>query len=447
MLRNSQTLIASALSPTKSAKWLHFLALALAAVLLPAARCQTSITQNNLIQNGGFDSGSTNWSAQGGGYYFYNDGAENLLSLGWWDGCSFWQNTGATIQPGINYVLTIRAKVGQAPLTGVQFQLQDVTAGWTTLSNLNFTFPDTNNWWVFSEYISSNTLSGAIEDTFAVGVKLNETPTTQYGWLWVDWLQLAPAIPQFTLQPQNTTGFNFSSATFTAMAIGAVTNSTGPGAALLYQWYKSPATLLAGATNSTLTLTNLASGTAGSYYVVATGPYGSNTSSNASLTIIPLTITLNGTNLGRVFEGIGAVSASSTSRLLIDYPEPQRSQILDYLFKPNYGAALQHLKVEIGGEVNSTAGCEATHQRTAAETNFTRGYEWWMMQQARLRNPAILLDILAWGGTRVDWQRDLLLAGHGQLYSQFPQRGEKCLWFEYQLYRRAQRNGQQSGLD
>lgn len=41
---------------------------------------------------------------------------------------------------------------------------------------------------------------------------------------------------------------------------------------------------------------------------------------------------------GRTFEGIDAVSAGASSRLLIDYPEPERSEILDYLFKPDYGA-------------------------------------------------------------------------------------------------------------
>lgn len=100
---------------------------------------------------------------------------------------------------------------------------------------------------------------------------------------------------------------------------------------------------------------------------------------------------------GRVFQGLGAVSAGASSRLLIDYPETQRSQILDYLFKPNYGAALPHLKVEIGGEVNSTDGTEPTHQRTATDTNYNRGYEWWLMQQAVARNPNIQLDSLAWG--------------------------------------------------
>src|ERR1019366_6805704 len=108
-------------------------------------------------------------------------------------------------------------------------------------------------------------------------------------------------------------------------------------------------------------------------------------------------VVLDGQSGGRTFDGLGALSAGASSRLLVDYPEPQRSQILDYLFKPNFGAALQHLKVEIGGEVNSTDGTEPTHMRTRNEENYTRGYEWWLMQQAKLRNPGVLLDSLAWG--------------------------------------------------
>ncbi|HCT29193.1 MAG TPA: hypothetical protein DIW31_00300, partial [Bacteroidales bacterium] len=53
---------------------------------------------------------------------------------------------------------------------------------------------------------------------------------------------------------------------------------------------------------------------------------------------------------GRTYEGIGALSAGASTRLLIDYPEPYRGQILDFLFKPKFGASLQHLKVEIGGD-------------------------------------------------------------------------------------------------
>lgn len=124
-------------------------------------------------------------------------------------------------------------------------------------------------------------------------------------------------------------------------------------------------------------------------------------------------IAIDGKGTGRVFEGIGAVSAGASSRLLIDYPEPYRSQILDYLFKPSYGASLQHLKVEIGGDVNSTDGSEPSIARTRGEMahpNFNRGYEWWLMEEAKKRNPKIILDSLAWGAP--GW------IGHGRFYSQ-----------------------------
>src|SRR5579885_931530 len=104
------------------------------------------------------------------------------------------------------------------------------------------------------------------------------------------------------------------------------------------------------------------------------------------------TVVLNGAATGRTYEGLGALSAGASSRLLIDYPEPYRSQILDYLFKPGYGAALQHLKVEIGADVNSTDGSEPSHMRTPEDQNYKRGYEWWLMEQARKRNPEIILD-------------------------------------------------------
>jgi len=108
-------------------------------------------------------------------------------------------------------------------------------------------------------------------------------------------------------------------------------------------------------------------------------------------------IVLDGNAKGRVFDGLGAASAGASSRLLIDYPEPQRSQILDYLFKPGYGAALQHLKVEIGADVNSTDGSEPSHMRTASDHDSTRGYEWWLMAEAHKRNPLVILEILPWG--------------------------------------------------
>ena len=110
----------------------------------------------------------------------------------------------------------------------------------------------------------------------------------------------------------------------------------------------------------------------------------------------PLAVTLNGQDSGLRFDGVGATSAGASSRLLINYPEPQRSQILDFLFKPYYGASLQTLKVEIGSDGNSTDGSEPTHMRTADDENYERGYEWWLMKEAKRRNPAIALQALAW---------------------------------------------------
>lgn len=106
---------------------------------------------------------------------------------------------------------------------------------------------------------------------------------------------------------------------------------------------------------------------------------------------------------GRTFEGIGALSAGASSRLLIDYPEPYRSDILDYLFKPRFGANLWHLKVENGGDINSTDGSEPAYAHTLDEflnpqpAFFNRGYEWWLIKEAKKRNPDIKIEILQWG--------------------------------------------------
>ncbi|XP_030885315.1 galactocerebrosidase isoform X3 [Leptonychotes weddellii] len=101
--------------------------------------------------------------------------------------------------------------------------------------------------------------------------------------------------------------------------------------------------------------------------------------------------------LGREFDGIGAVSGGgATSRLLVNYPEPYRSQILDYLFKPNFGASLHILKVEIGGDGQTTDGTEPSHMHYALDENYFRGYEWWLMKEAKKRNPNIILMGLPW---------------------------------------------------
>ncbi len=112
----------------------------------------------------------------------------------------------------------------------------------------------------------------------------------------------------------------------------------------------------------------------------------------------PNVVVIDGAGQGRTFDFIGGLSGGGgTSRLLYDYPPRQQAEILDYLFKPGYGAALQLLKVEIGADTDTTNGAEASHERTRTDQNYHRGYEWWLMQQAKLRNPNIKLYGLEWG--------------------------------------------------
>jgi hypothetical protein len=126
---------------------------------------------------------------------------------------------------------------------------------------------------------------------------------------------------------------------------------------------------------------------------------------------------------GPVFGGIGAISGGgATSRLLIDYPEPQRSQLLDLMFKPLSGAALSILKVEVGGGAFTSDGAEASHAYTADDRSphrFDRGYEFWLMREAKLRNPNIVLYGLPWsfpawvgGGSGSPWHNLSLPASY-----------------------------------
>jgi O-glycosyl hydrolase len=108
------------------------------------------------------------------------------------------------------------------------------------------------------------------------------------------------------------------------------------------------------------------------------------------------TITIDGRRPGPVFDGIGAISGGGgNSRLLIDYPAKQRTQILNYLFGPG-GADLQILKLEIGGDANSSDGAEPSVEHSRGQIDCQSGYEWWLAKQALARNPRIKLYGLQW---------------------------------------------------
>jgi uncharacterized delta-60 repeat protein len=85
--------------------------------------------------------------------------------------------------------------------------------------------------------------------------------------------------PTITLQPTNQTAYAGFIASFNAMATGSLP--------LSYQWSLN-GTNIAGATNTSLTLTNVQLNQAGNYTVLVTNLYGSVLSSNAVLTVYPV---------------------------------------------------------------------------------------------------------------------------------------------------------------
>jgi galactosylceramidase len=101
------------------------------------------------------------------------------------------------------------------------------------------------------------------------------------------------------------------------------------------------------------------------------------------------------------FDGIGGISGGgATSRLLVDYPPEAQAEILDFLFKPNFGSSLHMLKVEIGGDSQSTDGSESSHMHARDDLDLDRGYEWWLLKEAKKRNPNILTYGLPWAFPR-----------------------------------------------
>jgi hypothetical protein len=126
-----------------------------------------------------------------------------------------------------------------------------------------------------------------------------------------------------------------------------------------------------------------------------------------------VSVTLNPAGGGRSFDGVGAISSGGNDRYLLDYPERQRNEILDYLFTPGFGASLQLLKAEIGGDANSTDGADASHMHSRDVIDCNASYQFWFMREAKKRNPDIRLAGLAWGapgwlGSGRYWSQDTI---------------------------------------
>jgi Glycosyl hydrolase family 59 len=124
----------------------------------------------------------------------------------------------------------------------------------------------------------------------------------------------------------------------------------------------------------------------------------SSSAARATAAAIPTTtINVNGDGGDKTYQGTGAIlGGGGNARYLMDYPAPQRNQLLDYLFKPGYGASLQILKLEIGGGTNSTDGAEPSIEPTPGNINCNAGYEFSIAQAAVQRNPNLVLYGLQW---------------------------------------------------
>jgi len=112
----------------------------------------------------------------------------------------------------------------------------------------------------------------------------------------------------------------------------------------------------------------------------------------------PIRVTANASALSATYHGVGGLAAVGGARMLYEYPEPTRSEILDLMFAPTGGAAIQILKVEILGDVDSSYGSGPSFQHTKGNIDANRGvYLPWLVQEARKRQPDIVTYCLSWG--------------------------------------------------
>lgn len=104
---------------------------------------------------------------------------------------------------------------------------------------------------------------------------------------------------------------------------------------------------------------------------------------------------------GTVYRGLGVVTGNNSSRLLMDYKTENPDaywEIMNLLFKPDYGAGLTHVKIEFGTDVNSSSGTEPSIMRSAdEEADVTRGAGFMFAADALSINPDITVDLLRWG--------------------------------------------------
>jgi hypothetical protein len=139
------------------------------------------------------------------------------------------------------------------------------------------------------------------------------------------------------------------------------------------------------------------------------GSFGLIGSNETKAEVITKTITIDGNKVDQYnrFKGFGTVTANNTSRLMLDYKEEHPEEyweIMNKLFNKDTGAGLAHVKIELGGDVNSSSGTEPATMRYADEpANILRGAGFQFAADAKSINPDITTEILRWGEPRFTW--------------------------------------------
>ena len=107
---------------------------------------------------------------------------------------------------------------------------------------------------------------------------------------------------------------------------------------------------------------------------------------------------------GRAFAGIGALAGGGAAKLLHDYDAATREAILQFLFAPKVGAALQVLQIEIGGDGFGGWNAEPCAVKFADDDiDVTRGTQLWLAAQARRINPDVVIYAVPYSWPR--WLR------------------------------------------
>lgn len=175
----------------------------------------------------------------------------------------FQQPLGATVPVGLSFVVKGQA-YGGVPMN-YQWQHEGTNLPGATGSTLLLTNV---------QYTAQGTYS-----LFATNANGSATSSNAQ-------LVVVPAI--ITSQPADVTAYGGDNVTFSVSALGTALN---------YVW-KFNDTPMPGWTNASLVLSNVAVGMAGSYSVTVSNSYGTVQSSNAQLSVVPLTITSQPVNAG-----------------------------------------------------------------------------------------------------------------------------------------------------